>query len=189
MICFFFVAFFWTRILTFLIISTWVPMGLPFSYWELLGWASLFYVARWIRMRCWILGYYFGYDVFWTIDEVVLILNGFSILYPAPRREAKRKYLEAQERFAQGHTHSPKVNIPMQWLQVHARWMRVPDIILGCFDFKCLLHLIGREASKKYLEALRKIRPRSHSPQGNILMVTGTICLLIFLLNRRKIIC
>ena len=160
--------------------------GLPCPNWELLGWARLFCVARWMRVpeiRI----------LFWVwcfLDyEVVLILNGFSILYPPPRREAKRKYLEAQERFAQGHTHSPKVNIPMQWLQVHARWMRVPDIILGCFDFKCLLHLIGREASKKYLEALRKIRPRSHSPQGNILMVTGTICLLIFLLNRRKIIC
>ena len=53
--------------------------------------------------------------------EVVLILNGFSILYPSPRRKA----------------------------------------------------------SRKYLEALRKICPRSHSPKWNIPMVTGTICLLI----------
>ena len=105
------------------LISTWLPMGLPCPNRELLGWATLFCLARWIRMRCWILWEYFGYDVFLTIDEVVLILNGFSILYPPP----------------------------------------------------------GREASRKYLEALRKICPRSHIPKGNIPMVKGTICLLISL--------
>ena len=57
-----------------------------------------------------------------------MILNGFSILYPPPRREARRKYLEA----------------------------------------------------------LRKIRTRSHSPKGNIPMVTGTICLLISWLFEQK---
>ena len=57
-----------------------------------------------------------------------MILNGFSILYPPPRREAR----------------------------------------------------------VKYLEALRKIRTRSHSPKGNIPMVTGTICLLISWLFEQK---